>query len=99
MKITETTVISRANTSISWPGEGIPEDPNDLMEDRTGAYFTFTRSVSEDGLARTTTRVYTDVEKYVEARLYSNVVVDTQYHHNMAKVGISFNKNIVTTAD
>jgi hypothetical protein len=99
MKITETTILTRANTSISWPGEGIPEDPNDPMEDRTGAYFTFTRTVSEDVLTRTTTRVYDDVEKYVTARMYSNTVTDHQYHQNMATVGITWNKTIVTTAD
>lgn len=99
MKITETTIITRANTSINWPSEGVPNDSSNPSGDRTGLYFNYTQDISQDNLTRTVTRVYSNVDSFALVRSYSNTSVEEAYQRNLATVGLSLTKTVVTTAE
>lgn len=72
MAIKETTIITRANTSVSWPSEGYQLSANNLFATRENIDFTKTISTSEDNLTRTSITMWNDLQKCIEVKLSSS---------------------------
>jgi len=73
MAIRETSVITRANTSVNWPGENYTPSSNNLLVNNDGSYFTRTMSVSDDGLTQTNIKIWASKEKFIEVVLSVSV--------------------------
>ena len=101
MKIIETTITSRANTSVNWPSSGIPQDPSDLRIAGRDELFQFSRSKTDDKLTKTTIKVFTDADDFATYRAYKSNTENTyQYHLNMATtLGITWEKKIEVLED
>ena len=72
MAIKETTIITRANTNISWPSAGYQLSANNLFATRENIDFTKTISTSEDNLTRTSITMWNSLEKCLEVKLSSS---------------------------
>jgi hypothetical protein len=73
MAIKETSVFTRANTSVNWPGENYTPSSNNLLVNNDGNYFTRTITVSDDGLTQTNIKIWASKEKFIEAALSVSV--------------------------
>jgi len=69
MSIIETTVITRANTTVSWPGEGYQVSANNLFPTRENIDYTKTTSISDNNLIKTSVVTWTSLEKCLEVKL------------------------------
>ena len=96
MQITQTTVITRANTDISWPGINIETDPNNPFVTKTN--FTENVTYSDTQLVKTVVRVWTDKALYASDTSYNNVAISTAWHNDLSTEGLTYNMNINTTA-
>ena len=76
MPFKETTIITRANTAISWPGAGYDLSSNNLSKSGEGTYFTTSTSTSDDNLTLTTVRIYPDFQKCLDVKLSANDPAD-----------------------
>jgi hypothetical protein len=94
MAIIETTIITRANTSVSWPV--IDTDSNDPYILKTN--FTFTKTTTDDQLQSTTVRTWTDKSLFIQDKEYSNGVTTTAWYNVLAIEGLTFSRTLTTTA-
>jgi len=100
MKIIETTITTRANTSVNWPSSGIPQDPNDLRISGRDDLFEFSKSKSDDKLIKTTIKVFSDPDDFATYRAYKSNTENTYlYHLNVATIGITWEKKIEVLED
>ena len=69
MVIKETTVITRANTNISWPSTGYQLSANNLFATRENVDYTKTFSITDDELTLTQVIIWNSLEKCLEVKL------------------------------
>ena len=73
MAIKITSVFTRANTNISWPGENYTSSANNLLSSRLNIDYTSSTSFSEDALVMTKINIWTNKEKYLEVLLSADI--------------------------
>jgi hypothetical protein len=98
MPITEKTIYTRANDGTTWPGHGLPDDPNDPAVSGVGTLFTFSVELSEDKLTKTVTRVYQDANSFATTHSYSNTAQSEAWNRDICVPGTSYTKTITVTA-
>jgi hypothetical protein len=96
MQITEVTTITRANTDISW-SINIDQDINNPFLTNLDKTYTVSAVVSEDQLTKTTTRIWTDQQAFIDCHTYSNTTIDSASLAINSTPGIAFNRTITTT--
>jgi len=97
MQITEVTTITRANTDISWSYD-LPKDPNDPFIANLDKTYTITVVVSDDQLIKTSTRIWSDQQAFIDCHVYSNTELDSAYTAINSTLGITYSKTITTVA-
>lgn len=97
MPVKITTIITRANTDILWPGENYTPSANNLLPSRLNIDYTIiSDTLSDDNLIKTKIIVWTNKEKYLEVILSANSL-DTENYVNTTMVeGITFVRTIET---
>ena len=73
MPVKITTIITRANTSIAWPGEGYTPSANNLYPTTYGTPYTSTTEIDPDQLKKTQIIIWESKEKYFEVALSVSV--------------------------
>jgi hypothetical protein len=92
MTITETIVITRANTSIEWPTSSAPAGP------WLAATVITTSNISNDELTKTITKIWNSKEEFVTLHAYINPDVSVEAHFESITVpGLTHSRIIETT--
>ena len=97
MQITEVTTITRANTDIVWTSD-LPKDPNDPFIANLDKTYTITVVVSDDQLTKTSTRIWSDQQAFIDCHAYSNVTIDSAFLTINATPGITYSRTITSVA-
>lgn len=98
MNITETVTVTRANTSIQWPGTGLSIDQNDPFEAAlANGSVQATVNISEDELTKTRVRSWTDRDAYVATQLYVNANAQSEYIQTLVVSGITQTRTVEFT--
>lgn len=96
MAIKETSVVIRANTSISWPSAGYQVSANNLFAIRENVDYTKTSSISDDELTLTTVTIWNSLEKCLEVKLSSSNADIENWITTTHCEGITFTRTIET---
>ena len=99
MNITQTSVFTRANTSISWPGTSVEPDTNSPFYNKLNFSETITYSNTDpyQSLTKTVVRVWTNKDLFISDYGYSNTSQAATWHTDLATVGLTHNQTLVTT--
>ena len=98
MQITETSVLTRANTSISWPGDGYTLSANNLLPSRQGIDYIKEVHISDDQLTITNITTWNNLQTYLEVKLSASVEDQTNWFTTSCVPGLTIVKTIETSA-
>ena len=96
MPVKITTITTRANTSIAWPGENYTPSANNLFPSRLNIDYTVLATLSDDNLIMTKTVLWTNKEKYFEVISSGNNADLENYVNTTVVEGITSVRTIET---
>ena len=95
MTITETIVITRANTSIDWPSPTVSADPNNPWINSTAIT---TSEISEDTLTKTVTKIWDSKDEFLTLHAYVAPDVPANSYFSAVTIpGITHTRIFATT--
>lgn len=93
MQIIETTIFTRPNTDINWPGANLEVENNSPFKTGLDTDYTVTNTLSNNNLTKTNLKIWNSKEAFVASRVFSDSYIEPWFNH-IIENNIGYNKTI-----